>query len=137
MLENPDAVRDAERLPGWLATTARRECLPRSGQVLPVDQLTAHDLPDERLEPLDAGLLRAERDLQLWGAFTQLPAGCQALLRLLLAEPAPSYEVVAVALGRPLGAIGTTRGRCLRRLRVALEQLAGGTPCAGQEGEPR
>ena len=62
LLENLDAVSNAERLPGWLATTARRECLRslrRSGQVLPVDQLTAHDLPDERLEPLDAGLLRA------------------------------------------------------------------------------
>ena len=137
LLENLDAVSNAERLPGWLATTARRECLRslrRSGQVLPVDQLTAHDLPDERLEPLDAGLLRAERDLQPWGAFTELPAGCQALLRLLLAAPAPSYEDLAVALGRPLGAIGPTRGRCLRRLRVALEQLARGTPCAGQEG---
>ena len=140
LLENLDAVRDPERLPGWLATTARRECLrtlKRSGKVSPLDQLAVSDLPDEQLEPLDAALLQQERDLQLWQAFAQLPAGCQALLRLLLAEPAPSYEDVAAALGRPLGAIGPTRGRCLRRLRRVLEQVAGPARLGQEEGERR
>ena len=38
LVENLDRIRDAERLPGWLATTARRECLQvlrRSGREIP------------------------------------------------------------------------------------------------------
>ena len=124
LLENLDAVREAERLPGWLATTARRESLRSlraAGRVSPVDLSSAEDVADDTLEQLDAVLLRDERDVRLWSAFAQLPPGCQALLRLLLADPAPSYEDVAAALDRPVGAIGPTRARCLARLRAALD----------------
>ena len=140
LLENLDAVREPERLPGWLATTARRECLRSlrtAKRVSPLDQDGAYDRPDETLEPLDASLLRAERDARLWRAFAQLPPGCQALLRLLLADPAPSYEDVAAALDRPIGAIGPTRGRCLRRLRAVLERTRVETAARGGQGEER
>ncbi len=130
LLEDPDAVRDAERLPGWLVTTARRECLRSrraAGRVPPVDHLDTDHLDTDDVahgtrEPLDAALLREERDARLWYAFAQLPPGCQALLRLLLAEPAPSYDDVAAALDRPVAAIGPTRGRCLARLRAVLDR---------------
>jgi hypothetical protein len=42
------------------------------------------------------------------------------LLRLLLAEPAPSYTEVSAALNMPVGSIGPTRGRCLAKLRQVL-----------------
>jgi RNA polymerase sigma factor (sigma-70 family) len=140
LLENLDAVREPERLPGWLATTARRECLRSlrtAKRVSPLDQEGADERPDDTLEPLDASLLRDERDAQLWQAFAQLPPGCQALLRLLLADPAPSYEDVAAALDRPVGAIGPTRGRCLKRLRAVLERVPADSAVHGGAGEAR
>jgi DNA-directed RNA polymerase specialized sigma24 family protein len=64
-----------------------------------------------------AGLLVSERDAALWRAFGTLTARCQALLRVLVADPVPSYDELASALAMPIGSIGPTRARCLERLR--------------------
>ena len=50
----------------------------------------------------------------------RLPEHCQRLLRVLMADPAPTYEEVSRALDIPIGAIGPTRGRCLWRLRLQV-----------------
>jgi DNA-directed RNA polymerase specialized sigma24 family protein len=34
----------------------------------------------------------------------------------------PSYEDVAASLGIPVGSVGPTRARCLKRLRKLLEE---------------
>ena len=39
-----------------------------------------------------------------------------------MADPAPSYSDVSVALEMPVGSIGPTRARCLDRLRDLLDQ---------------
>ena len=59
------------------------------------------------------------------GSFTRisarpLPAGARSL-SLLVEDPAPSYEEIGKALAMPIGSIGPTRGRALRRLRRGLE----------------
>ena len=122
LLENLDKLRDPDRVGAWLATTARRECqrtLIRTRRVLPTDD-------DWRLEPRYAAVptpevvaLASERDRLLWMAFAQLSEQCQRLLRILMVA-SPSYEVVAEALGMPIGSIGPTRARCLERLRRRL-----------------
>ena len=56
----------------------------------------------------------------LWRSFAKLSARCQTLLRMLAADPAPSYEDVSLALAIPVGSIGPTRGRCLESLRRAV-----------------
>ena len=38
---------------------------------------------------------------------------------MLAADPRPSYEEIAGALGMPIGSIGPTRARALERLRRA------------------
>jgi len=118
LVEHLDGIRNADGLGAWLATTARHECL----RVLRVGQrhvLTdAFELPDEaEAAALDARLLTGERDRALWRAFEVLSDRCRRLLRLLVADPAPSYEEVGAALDMPIGSIGPTRGRCLERLR--------------------
>ena len=65
-------------------------------------------------------MLAAERSDLLWRAFAALPERCQALLRVLMADPPPSYQQVAAAMDMPIGSIGPTRGRCLERLRRTL-----------------
>jgi RNA polymerase sigma factor (sigma-70 family) len=121
LVEHLAEIRDADRVGAWLATTARHECL----RVLRVGQrhvLTdGFDLPDEASDgALDARLLGAERDAALWRAFARISERCGALLRMLAADPAPSYDEVSAALDMPVGSIGPTRGRCLEQLRERL-----------------
>jgi RNA polymerase sigma factor (sigma-70 family) len=126
LVENLDHIRDPERLPGWLATTARRECLRTlrlSNRERPSEPDDSYwDAPDEDAEPLDARLLVEERDAVLWGCFKRLPGRCQALLRVLMATAPPSYAEVSAAMDLPIGSIGPTRGRCLGRLRELVAE---------------
>jgi RNA polymerase sigma factor (sigma-70 family) len=119
LVERLDTIREPERIGSWLATTIRRECLAiiRRNQrvsVSPSDRWA--ELPAVT-DDLDAAVLREERDAALWKAFRVLPARCQALLRVLMADPPPSYAEVSAALGLPVGSIGPTRQRCLGVLR--------------------
>lgn len=130
LVEHLGSVREPERVGSWLTTTARRECLAvlrQTGRTLPTDGAEL-DTVDPVAEPLDAGLLRTERDAQLWAAFATMPDRCRRLLRVLAADPPPSYEQVAAAFDMPVGSIGPTRGRCLRRLRTALTDQSGADP---------
>ena len=122
LVEHLRDIRDADRLGAWLATTARREALAllrHAGRDVPAgDWELEPELPDR--EPVEAGMLRAERNADLWRAFDRLPWPCQRLLRVLLAEPAPTYAEAAAALSIPVGSIGPTRARCLQTLRQRL-----------------
>lgn len=124
LVENLGRLRDPERVGGWLATTARRECLRclrSTGRSIPVDDDAVFDRAQSDPGPeLDEGLLRNERDAGLWRAFQRISDRCQQLLRVLTADPAPSYDEVSDALDMPIGSIGPTRQRCLERLRAEL-----------------
>jgi len=116
LVEHLDRIRDPERLGGWLAATARNECLRQirlGAREVPSDMVAFESGDDPSL---DHSLLVAERDRAFWTAFTRLGERCQALLRVLMAEAEPSYQEVSAALGMPVGAIGPTRRRCLERL---------------------
>jgi DNA-directed RNA polymerase specialized sigma24 family protein len=66
-------------------------------------------------------VLRAEEERGVWTALGELGDRCQTLLRVLVADPAPSYEEIGAALDMPVGSIGPTRRRCLERLRAVIE----------------
>ncbi|GAA0207777.1 sigma-70 family RNA polymerase sigma factor [Saccharothrix mutabilis subsp. mutabilis] len=124
LVEKLGTVSDPERLAAWLATTARRECLQllrraerrRAADEEPPD--VADDSP-----PPDDGLLLAERDAALWRAVDRLPDACRRLIRLLMADPPPSYAEIARVLDIAVGSIGPSRGRCLDRLRKLAEEM--------------
>jgi len=122
LVEHLDKVADPERIPGWLATTARRECihLMRRTDRRAESSAELPDFPDDG-PALDAALLRDERDAELWRALARLDELCQRLLRVLMADPPPAYADVAVALGMKVGSIGPTRGRCLDKLRALVQ----------------
>jgi RNA polymerase sigma factor (sigma-70 family) len=125
LVERLDDIREPDRVGGWLATSVRRECLAilrrRREVALPDSiQMPADD------EPPDAALLRDERDAELWGAMRRLPPRCGNLLRMLIADPPPSYQDVASALSVPVGSIGPTRRRCLTQLRQMLDRTPAG-----------
>jgi RNA polymerase sigma factor (sigma-70 family) len=124
-------LRDPAALPGWLATTTRREC----GRVLraargPHDAGRAPDaetIPDEQAVTPEQELLAAERHAALREALAQLPPCCQQLITLLLEDPPVSYAQISARLGIPVGSIGPNRGRCLDKLRrhPAIAALTG------------
>lgn len=126
LLENIDRLTDPGRVGAWLATTARRECLRvaarRKRTVLVADEGDLDLDPLRAQAPeLDDGLLLAERDKALRAAFESLNPRCRELMRLMLLDPAPSYEEISAALDMPVGSIGPTRGRCLDKLRALVK----------------
>jgi DNA-directed RNA polymerase specialized sigma24 family protein len=79
--------------------------------------------PEQAALDSEQARLDADQARTLWRAFGELPERCRQLLRILIASPAPSYAEVAAALSMPVGSIGPTRARCLRRLRQLLEAM--------------
>ncbi len=121
LVERLGDIREPDRVGGWLATSVRRECLAivrrrRDVAMPPTLEMLADD------DPPDAGLLRDERDAELWGAMRRLPPRCGNLLRMLIADPPPSYLDVSHTLQVPIGSIGPTRARCLALLRTMLSR---------------
>ncbi|NIH85931.1 RNA polymerase sigma factor [Amycolatopsis granulosa] len=112
-------LRDPARLPGWLATTARRHAL----RVL---EMRRHEVPVERDRP-DRGpapervLLIAERDAVLRQGVAALPGHQQRLAELLLRDPPATHAEIAAELGIAVGSVGPLRRRALDRLRRYLE----------------
>ena len=116
-----DKIRDPAALPGWLATTTRREC----GRVLRTARgpraagypLAAENMPGEQGVTAEQELLVAETHAALREAFGQLPPRCQQLITLLTEDPPMPYAEISARLGIPVGSIGPTRRRCLDKLR--------------------
>ncbi len=119
LVEHLDRIREPERLAGWIAATARHECLRQlrlRGREVATDSADVFEAPAEHgSEPR---LIADERDAGLWRSFAKLSERCQALLRLLVSQDEPSYEAIGAALSMPIGAIGPTRARCLEKLRA-------------------
>jgi RNA polymerase sigma factor (sigma-70 family) len=126
LIEHVTAIRDPERLPGWLRTTSRRVCLETiraSGREHPV----AEHWEDARLasnpgaeDGPESCSIRKDQQRLVRAALAALPERHQALLSLLVASPPLSYEEISEQLGMPIGGIGPTRARILARLREAL-----------------
>lgn len=128
LVEHLNDIRDSARLGAWLATTARREALAllrRSGHTVLTGDPWRLDVADPVAEPPDGALIRTENAVGVRHAFVQLSQRCQQLLRVLLADPAPSYAEVGAALGMPIGSIGPARARCLDGLRRRLASHEG------------
>lgn len=121
LLERSDQVRDPAAVGAWLATVVRNEARRRltRHREIPTDVTLDTTRPDGA-DPVDTRLIRDERIRALRTAFAHLGRECQQLLRLLLAEPMPSYDEIAAAVGRPRGSLGPTRRRCLEQLRTRL-----------------
>ena len=120
LVEHLHRLRDPERVGTWLASTARHEALRtlrRARRQLPVGDDAELDRSGPPVDSPEARMLAAERSDILWRAFAALPPRCQTLLRVLMTDPPPSYQQVAVAMDMPIGSIGPTRGRCIARLR--------------------
>jgi RNA polymerase sigma factor (sigma-70 family) len=130
LVEHLDRIEDPDRVGSWLATTARNECLAvlrRQRRQSPTRDVDERE--DSGPAP-DDNLLATERETVLWRALQQVSERCRTLLRVLAADPPPSYEEVGAALSMPVGSIGPTRARCLLKLRRLIDDAE--TPATAQ-----
>jgi RNA polymerase sigma factor (sigma-70 family) len=127
LVEHIGDIREGARVGAWLATTARREALAllrRSRRDTPSADVELLDaVAADAPAPLDERLLRLEEHASLWKAFGQLSGRCQELLRVVFADPPPTYAEMSAALDIPVGSIGPTRARCLANLSLALSAV--------------
>lgn len=124
LVEHLGRIREPQYVGAWLATTARREAMRskrRAARQLPVDDEEL-DVGDPTAGP-ETLVVDADRDQVLWRSLQALSDRCRTLLRILAADPPPSYQDVSAALAMPIGSIGPTRGRCLEQLRAVVRDL--------------
>ena len=121
LLDHLSSVPHPAALPGWLATTTRRECLrvlraarePQAAGYAPDADSTA----DEQISMAEQELLLAERHAALREAMAHLSPCCRQLIALLIENPPVPEAEINARLGIPIGSIGPNRGRCLDKLR--------------------
>jgi RNA polymerase sigma factor (sigma-70 family) len=119
LFEHQGSIREPSRLPGWLATTTRRECYDtiRRRQRSTPSSLVEELLDTEDVVDFDARLIEDERMRVVAEAYVDLPERCRDLLRLLAIDPPLDYDEISNVLGTPRGSLGPTRQRCLDKLR--------------------
>jgi RNA polymerase sigma factor (sigma-70 family) len=138
LVERLDSLREPAALPGWLVTTTRHECmrLRRQAVVRPTAEEPWDDVPND--DDLLGELLAAERRAALRVAFAALPPVWRQLVELLVVDPPMSYAEISQRLGVPVGSIGPTRARILRKLRrtPAIASLLRDEPARPRPSDP-
>jgi RNA polymerase sigma factor (sigma-70 family) len=134
LVEHLGDVRDPQALPGWIATTARRESLrvlAAQRRSLPLSEQAEAGLVADAPAP-DEELLLSERREALLAGLAELPTRMRELLFLLLQDPPLTYIQIAERTGMPVGSIGPTRARALERLRTTapVQGFMAGPPVA-------
>jgi RNA polymerase sigma factor (sigma-70 family) len=123
MIEHLGELRDPDRVAGWLATTARRECIKLiklgSREIAGLEPYVL-DRPDGAPTP-DRSVVDRSMNTLLWEYVGELPQYGRELVTTLTGSDAPPYAAFARATGVPVGSIGPTRMRYLRKLRRQLE----------------
>jgi RNA polymerase sigma factor (sigma-70 family) len=143
LVEYLPGLREAAALPGWLATTTRRECLRVQRTSWQHERQLSQpemELPaDEESTQVDRWLIAAERDSALREAFAQLGQRCRQLLTLLMRDPPAPYSQISADLRIPVGSIGPSRARCLDQLRHSptVTALIDAPVSTTGRGEPR
>jgi len=119
-------LKQSKALPAWLIVTTRRECQTWFREQRRTENET--DLDALATEPVDVDrridAVRSEHTLSL--ALQKLDGPCRDLLSALYIEdPTPSYSEISGRLGRPVGSLGPTRSRCLKKLKSLFVGLGG------------
>lgn len=127
LVENLDNLAEDSRLGAWLSTVARRKSwrlLERNRREIGSEHLEGASLAESAalFGKSDADSIE-HWELADWldVGLSQISESCRELLLALYFQPERlSYAEVAERLGMPLGSIGPTRARCLKRLKQVL-----------------
>ena len=117
-----DRIADPERVGAWLWTVAlnsARRIQRRDSRCIVADNVAdladamADDVPDP-----DHALQRCERATIVHRAAAEMRPTDQRVLSLMMDERAYDYRQISSLSGRPIGSLGPTRERIIRRLRT-------------------
>jgi RNA polymerase sigma factor (sigma-70 family) len=127
LIESLDTLSEDSRLGAWLATVARRHTwrlLERNRREIPSEGLDGANLAARAvlIGKSDADTIEHwELTELLETGLSRIGERCRELLLALYFQPElSSYAEVAASLDMPIGSIGPTRARCLKRLRQVL-----------------
>ncbi len=128
LVDKLDTIDDPRKLPGWLATTCRRECIAmykRRGKVVPIGEDTVLDKLSGPVGGADTPAITRQRDSEVWEAFFKLGNDCQRVLWVLVIDPPEGsvYNKASEQLAMPTGSLGPRRGRCLKQLKGHLAAM--------------
>jgi RNA polymerase sigma factor (sigma-70 family) len=125
LLKEIRTLREPKALPAWLMRSTSHQCLAwrrkqRRFVEDPVDE-NRHAEDPERLP--ENVLQELEREQILRQVIREQTPDCRQLIELLFFQTPPiPYAEAARRLGMATGSIGATRGRCLEKLRQALDR---------------
>lgn len=124
LAENCHRLQTPERLAGWLATTASRECLRILRQARhaasPTD-MVAETVVDPTADP-EQQVIDADTAQVLHSLVAELPPRSRTLLQALFSDDPQPYAEVARSTGIPVGSMGPTRARALQQLRRMIDE---------------
>jgi RNA polymerase sigma factor (sigma-70 family) len=138
LLDHIHKLREPRALRGWIAATATHRCyeiLRNYKRSVSVDPLvigrfelveaTARKTNGEGPLGVDDDLLRAEERRAIRQGLAELTETQQELLILLVADPPVPYCEISRRMRLPIGSIGPTRARLLKKLKrsTALRRL--------------
>jgi RNA polymerase sigma factor (sigma-70 family) len=139
-------LREPRALPGWISTTTTHRCYEilrahkRSVSVDPqvicrferIDTAATRTSTEGR-GAVDDALLRAEQRRAIRQGLAELTATQQQLLLLLVADPPVPYCEISRRMNLPIGSIGPTRARLLKKLQksIAVRPLIEDLPSVG------
>jgi RNA polymerase sigma factor (sigma-70 family) len=118
-LRRPGALR------GWLISVSWHKCFQWKRRLSRFERAASDSDPEPAGAevPFPEWKVQMERQQMLRDAVAGLPERCQRMVHMLFfQEPPIPYSEVARQLGLAEGSIGFIRGRCLRKLRAALEE---------------
>ncbi|HET9254865.1 MAG TPA: sigma-70 family RNA polymerase sigma factor [Pseudonocardiaceae bacterium] len=125
LMENYHRIRFPELLGPWLATTARNECLSilrAAGRSANQDYTMMDKVTDPADDP-EQQVISRDTARMLHDLVAELGAREQTIIRALFSDQPPSYAELADIVRIPLGSVGPTRIRALRKLQGKLDAL--------------
>ncbi|HEX4247265.1 MAG TPA: sigma-70 family RNA polymerase sigma factor [Pseudonocardia sp.] len=126
LFEHHRQLREPEALPGWLATTARRECLRILNGRPAAEPLAAVETFVDPSADVEQRVVNAMTARRLRELMTHLHPRARALMYALFDDNPPGYAELARRTGIPVGSIGPTRARALRQLRALFGEASAG-----------